>query len=57
MQVLHNGYRFVMMPAYYSRVISTFRFGDNHHQFSTFTQVNGYPLEMAQKYFAKRCSS
>ena len=52
----YNAYRFVTIPAYRSRVISTFRFGKEHHQHSNFTVANRYPdlFEMAKSHFADK---
>ena len=54
----YNAYRFVTIPAYRSRVISTLRFGNEHHQHSNFTQANRYPdlFEMAKSHFADKNS-
>ncbi len=49
----YNVFRFVAVPAYRSRVVNTFRFKENYHQFSNFTQINRYPslFTFAQSYF------
>jgi hypothetical protein len=50
---IYNGYRFVSDASYRSRVLNTWKYKAQYHQFSNFTQYNRYPdlFEMAVVYF------
>jgi tRNA G46 methylase TrmB len=50
---LYNVYRFISIPSYRSRIINSFIFKEQYHQFSNFTKFNRYPdlFEIAKQHF------